>query len=212
MRRNVSLLHWFVIALALALVAAAAVPVAVTWIESRQARDVRDMEPWTEAEQAGHGRTAVVFFSRSGNTALAARHVARRLNARLIALEAEDYRLGLWGWIKAMRDARGEGAAITPQTVDLDAFDTVYLGSPVWLYSPAPPIWSFVTHNRFDGKRVVLFNTFNSQFKPEFIAEFEARVMENGARSFEHLSVQRGRMTQQLTPQEMLRAIDAEWF
>ncbi|MCO5155472.1 MAG: hypothetical protein M9945_01765 [Aquamicrobium sp.] len=137
--------------------------------------------------------------------------MARRLNARLITLEAEDYRLGLWGWIKAMRDARGEGA-ITPQTVDLDAFDTLYLGSPVWLYSPAPPIWSFVAHNRFDGKRVVLFNTFNSQFKPEFIAEFEARVMENGARSFEHLSVQRGRMTQQLTPQEMLRAIDAEWF
>lgn len=212
MRRNVSLLQWIVIALGLALVAAAAVPVAVTWIESRQARDVRDMEPWPEQEMAGHGRTAVVFFSRSGNTALAARHVARRLNARLIALEADEYRLGLWGWINPMRDARGEGAAIAPQTVDLDAFDTVYLGSPVWLYSPAPPIWNFVTHNRFDGKRVVLFNTFNSEFKPEFIAEFGARAMANGAVSFDHLSVQRGRMTQQMTPQEMLRAIDAEWF
>lgn len=211
MRRNLSFLHWTFIALGL-VVAAAAVPVAVTWIESRQARHVRDMEPYPDTAQAEHGRTVVVFFSRSGNTALAARHVARRLNARLIALEADDYRPGLGGWLNAMRDARGEGAAISPLVVDLAAFDTVYLGSPVWLYSPAPPIWNFVAHNRFDGKRVVLFNTFNSEFKPEFIADFEARVRENGALSFEHLSIRRGRMTQQLSPEEMLRAIDAEWF
>lgn len=153
-----------------------------------------------------------MYFSRSGNTALAAPHVAKRLDAELFGIEAPDYRLGLQGWVRAMLDARGHVADIVPRTIDLRKFDTVYLGSPIWLYSPAPPIWDFVEHNRFDGKRVVLFNTFNSEFKPEYIEAFKAKVMENGARSFDHRFVRRGRMTQQISPDEMVSVIESEWF
>lgn len=202
-------LQWIAAALALAALAIACVPLAVTWIESRQASTVASIEPY--AGPVGQTQTAVVYFSRSGNTALAARHVAR-LNARLVELRARDYDLGLAGWARAMRDARGHAADIVPRTIDLAGINTVYLGAPVWLYSPAPPIWAFVENNRFDGKRVVLFNTFNSQFKPDFIAEFEARVMARGARSFEHLSIRRGRMTDQMTPEAMVHAMDTEWF
>ena len=84
--------------------------------------------------------------------------------------------------------------------------------SSIWLYSLAPPIWDFVEHNRFDGKRGVLFNTFNSQFKSEYIETFKAKVMERGARSFEHRFVRRGRMTQQISPSEMVSAIESQWF
>ncbi|MDH1681571.1 hypothetical protein N5E30_08265 [Pseudomonas chengduensis] len=70
------------------------------------------------------------------------------------------------------------------------------LGSPIWLYSPAPPIWAFVEHNRFDGQRVVLFNIFSSEFSEEQINAFRVKVMARGARSFEHRYVPRVRMTQ----------------
>ena len=39
----------------------------------------------------------------------------------------------------------------------------VALGSPVWLFRPAPPLWAFVASHRFDGSQVLLFNTFNSR-------------------------------------------------
>lgn len=211
MKKPMSITQWFVVAFGLILMIVALVPVAVTWIENRQASQLQDMLLYPKASSGQAGRTAVVYFSRSGNTALAARHVARRLDARLFPLEAQDYELGLVGWGKAMRDARNHTADISPRTIDLTSFDTIYLGSPIWLYSPAPPIWEFVEHNRFDGKHVVLFNTFNSQFKPEYIEAFKAKVMQRGARSFEHRYVQRGRMTQQLTQEEMLQAIDKEW-
>lgn len=58
----------------------------------------------------------------------------------------------------------------------------------------------------------MLFATFNSRFKPEYIEAFKAKVMERGARSFEHKFVRRGRMTQQIGPDEMISAIDSEWF
>jgi flavodoxin len=110
-----------------------------------------------------------------------------------------------------MRDARSNHADISPRTIDLTPYDTVYLGSPIWLYSPAPPIWAFVELNRFDGKRVVLFNTDNSEFKPELIDAFRRSVMARGAASFEHKAVKRGRMTRQIGPDEMLRNIDSKW-
>lgn len=59
---------------------------------------------------------------------------------------------------------------ISPRTIDLTPFDTVWLGSPVWLFSPAPPIWAFVEHNRFDGQHMVLFNSFNSHIDDDHVA------------------------------------------
>ena len=207
-----SAFKWLLYSLGLLLVVGALVPVTVTWIERRQARDLQALQPYRSPVAGQKSQVAVVYFSRSGNTALAARHVARRLDAQLIEIKAAAYRLGLQGWVHAMWDARGHEADIVPGTVNLSEFETVYLGSPIWLYSPAPPIWAFVEHNRFDGKRVVLFNTFNSQFKPEYIEAFRSKVMERGAKSFEHKFVRRGRMTQQIGPDEMISAIDAEWF
>ncbi|WP_217898202.1 flavodoxin family protein [Zobellella denitrificans] len=195
-----SLLPWLSAALLLALLAVLGVLLAVTWIESRQARQLEGLAPSVPAG-ATASRAAVVYFSRSGNTALAARHLAGRLNARLFALQAPDYRLGMPGLAHALKDANalkrtpGTLPEITPRTIDLTPFDTLYLGSPVWLYSPAPPIWAFVEHHRFDGQHVVLFNTFNSQFGEDHIAAFRAKVMARGARSFEHRQVLRGRMT-----------------
>ena len=87
----------------------------------------------------------------------------------------------------------------------------VVLGSPIWSYSPAPPIWQFVERNRFDAKRVVLLNTFNSRFEPDYIAAFQQKVLQRGARSFENQFIRRGRMGGQLSPQDMLTAFDAAW-
>lgn len=210
-------MHWTVAALALVILSVFTYLYAVTWIESHQARKLEGKQPHTLATMSS-SRTAVVYFSRSGNTALAARHVAKRLDAQLFSLEASDYKLGLGGLAYAVKDANARRTNpellpdITPRTIDLTRFDTVWLGSPVWLYSPSPPIWAFVEHNRFDGQRVVLFNTYNSHIGEAYIAKLKAKVMERGAKSFEHRHVLRGRMTQQLTSEQMLRAIDDSWF
>lgn len=209
---TLSTLKWLGYVLGLLLGLAALVVVAVTWIERRQARDLQALVPPVSPVSEQKSRVAIVYFSRSGNTALAARHLAARFNAWLFEIQAPAYRLGLLGWGRAMSDARAHEADITPRTIDLSEFDTVYLGSPIWLYSPAPPIWDFVKHNRFDGKRVVLFNTFNSQFKSEYIENFKTTVIERGARSFEHRFVRRGRMTEQISPEEMVNAIESGWF
>lgn len=216
--KHMALAHWLLVLAVVAVLVMLGFLVGVTTIEIRQARNVAGMEPYVAPTQPAPSHIAVVYFSRSGNTALAARHVARRLDASLYPLEVPEYALGASGLArsaldaKARRDDPSKLPDISPRTVDLKPFSTVWLGSPVWFYSPAPPIWAFVEHNRFDGQHVVLFNTFNSNFGDDQIAAFRAKVLAHGARSFEHRHVLRGRMTQQLSPEEMLKAIDAQWF
>lgn len=203
---------WLLGGTTLVVLAIAMVPIVVTWIESRQAQTVGQLEPVAVSGTISHHTAVVIYFSRSGNTALAARHLANQLHAPIVELKATDYELGLSGWVHAMKDARGHHATITPNTIDLSGVDTVYLGSPIWLYSPAPPIWEFVRANRLDGKAVVLFNTFNSTFEQHFIDEFRDLVIAQGARSFEHRAVKRGRMGQQMSPDRMLQTIDTQWM
>lgn len=216
--KHMSLMHWVLAVLAIVALAVLGFLVGVSTIERRHARQVAELEPYASPASPLRSRAAVVYFSRSGATALAARHVAKRLDASLFALEVPQYALGVRGLAhsaldaKARRDDPGALPDISPRTINLKPFDTVWLGSPIWFYSPAPPIWAFVEHNRFDGQHVVLFNTFNSNFGDDQIAAFKAKVMAHGARSFEHRHVLRGRMTQQVTPDEMLQAIDEQWL
>lgn len=97
-------------ALALGLTALATTPLVVTGIERLQSRETANLLPH-EGDQAGGAVAsvewaAVVFYSRSRNTAWLARHLAKRLNARLFQLEAQDYALGLAGWANALHDAQ----------------------------------------------------------------------------------------------------------
>lgn len=156
---------------------------------------------------AGHNKntnTVVIVFSRSGNTHILANHIASILNADVKVIKVEDYSLGIPGWIRALYDARRHVASISPEKLDLQQYDTVYLGAPIWLYSPAPPIWQFAKNNMFSDKHVVLFNTFNSKYEQHFIDDFEVLVKQNGAVAFTHQAINRGRMGNQLSSDEML--------
>ena len=60
---------------------------------------------------------AVVVFSRSGNTGVLADHIAETLDADVHELVANDYQLGMVGWINALSDARNDFADITPNHI-----------------------------------------------------------------------------------------------
>jgi len=157
-----------------------------------------------------NSRTLVVYFSRSGNTELMAYTIAGMKKGKLINLIADDYKIGLRGWINAMTDARKTTAVIKPQKVDLSSYDTLYIGAPIWLYSPAPPIFEFVSKNDLKGKKVVLFNSMNGKFEQKYIDKFSNLVKQQGGVFIEHIYVNRGRMTQQMSTEAFIDTIKAK--
>lgn len=152
----------------------------------------------------------VIYFSRSGNTELMANQIARSKHAQTFTIAADRYKIGFWGWIHALQDARNTIAEIEPEAMDLTPYDTIYLGSPIWLYSPAPPIWEFARNNNFQGKKIVLFNSMNSKFEQHYIDEFASLIKEQGGEVINHIYVIRGRMTQQMEVDAFLEEVKKE--
>lgn len=157
--------------------------------------------------ESGSG-TLVVFFSRSGNTELMARKIAAVKGAAVLPIQSSRDRIGLRGWIQALQDARNTGAEISPSKVDLSAYDTIYIGSPIWLYSPAPQVFEFAKNNDFTGKKVILFNSMNSKFEQRYIDDFKAIVEKNGGTFEKHLYIIRGRMGRQMDNRIFLNEVE----
>lgn len=150
----------------------------------------------------------VLYYSRSGNTEAMAREIARRFQADIRKLTTESYTLDFKGWINANTDAWNQNAAvIEPEAIDLSNYNLIILGSPIWYFRPAPPLWTFVEKNNFQGKTVVLFNTFNSRFKSEHIHEFQQLINKKGGRFLDHLYVRRGRIFNQISGNELINRV-----
>ena len=107
-------------------------------------------------------KTAIVYYSMSGNTQLVARRVADALGADVIRIEPEKaypnkgFRKFLWGGKSAVM---GDRPALVPYEFDADKYDLVIIGSPIWASRVAPPIASFVAAHRdaLAEKRVAFF-------------------------------------------------------
>ena len=133
--------RWIILIAVLAIIALLTVAIVVTRVENSQFSKNKLLRQVYSLPVATESKVAVVVFSRSGSTGVLANHIADKRSGHLYEITAEDYALGIPGWISALKDARSNIADISPETIDLSTYKTVYLGSPIWLYSPAPPIW-----------------------------------------------------------------------
>ena len=152
----------------------------------------------------------VVSYSRSGATAKAAREIAEIFSADAAEIEADRYPDNIFGWVNAIVDA-GETSRpeirVPGPKLEPSRYRLIFLGAPVWLYSPAPPIWSYAEQTDFAGQSVILFNTYNSKFSPERIESFRKLVQKRNGILIDHLPFLRGRALVQKSDEEMRQEI-----
>lgn len=106
-------------------------------------------------------KTAIVYYSMSGNTQQTAERVASQLNADLIRIDpvkeypSKGFRKFIWGGKSAVM---GDTPKLQPYTF-ADGYERIIFGSPVWASSFAPPIRSFIKENRdrLTGKTMAAF-------------------------------------------------------
>ena len=126
-------------------------------------------EPATAAEATPveRGKVAVVYFSWSpdGNTRFAAETIAKKAGADLFEIKAEtpypgDYRACC---DEAKPECYGKQLrAINPiEGLDLAQYDVVFVGTPNWWGTMAPPVRTWVTQSKdaLKGKTVCIFQT-----------------------------------------------------
>ena len=108
---------------------------------------------------------AVIYFSWSGNTRFAAETVAKKAGADLFEIKAEKPYNADFG--KCCDEAKPECygktlRAIKPiEGLDLAKYDVVFVGTPNWWGTMAPPVRTWLTQNvaALKGKTMCLFQT-----------------------------------------------------
>lgn len=120
-----------------------------------------------QAEEA-HSRTLVVYFSATGNTQSAASAIAQHTGADVLELQAvAPYTDEDLDWTNEQSRVSVEHADKDIIEVELvqttvenwDAYDTVFIGYPIWWHEAAWPVNTFIRSNDFTGKTVIPFCT-----------------------------------------------------
>ena len=110
-------------------------------------------------------KSIVIYYSWSGNTRFAAETIAKKAGAALFEIKAETPYNSDFN--KCCDEAKPEcyGKKLRPimpvSGLDLAKYDVVFVGTPNWWGTMAPPVRTWVTQNKdaLKGKTVCLFQT-----------------------------------------------------
>jgi flavodoxin len=104
----------------------------------------------------------IAYFSYEGNTKTFAESIRKEVGGDLFFIEPQD------AYPKnrdtAIEQAKGEvESKYTPKLVnklaDIRSYDIIFIGTPIWWYTVAPPVRTFLTEYDLADKTIVPFST-----------------------------------------------------
>ena len=106
-----------------------------------------------------NNRILVVYYSLEGNTQIIAETIADETSGTLLALKPEKeigtgFTKYLWGGSQVFMKKK---PPLKPLEADPADFDMLFIGTPVWAWTYAPPLASFFHQASFQHKRTALF-------------------------------------------------------
>ena len=110
-------------------------------------------------------KSAIIYYSFSGNTHAVARTLEQFLQTRgsvdVVELQPLDESKSFFG--QARRAFFRKEAQLPPMNFDYGAYDMVCVGTPVWAFGPAPAMTTFLKQcSGLQGKEATVFTTYGS--------------------------------------------------
>lgn len=111
-------------------------------------------------------KTLVAYFSATGRTAKVAELLADALGADIHEIQPKvPYTKADLNWLnkKSRSSVEMNNKAFRPEiaksNVQIDSYDVIFLGFPIWWYVAPTIINTFLESHSFSGKKIVLFAT-----------------------------------------------------
>lgn len=136
---------------------------------------------------ANLGKTLVVYYSLSGHTKEIAEQIASKTNADLYEIKTVETYSSPSVYMKSKKELSSQNypQLQNDNMPDVKKYDTVFVGAPVWWYTMAPALYSYLNMTDFNNVKVVPFSTQGSNFG-SFFEDF-AKIAKN-ARILQHES------------------------
>lgn len=121
-------------------------------------------------------KSLIVYYSYSGITRRLAEDIALITDGELLELKPQEpYSFSYNTAVKEVRAQIEKGVCpvLMPSDVHVGGFDTVFIGSPNWLKTFAPPVLSFLRATDLIGKTVIPFCTHGGGGFGNMIKEYQ---------------------------------------
>ena len=118
----------------------------------------------TQKDQPDNGESSdslIVYFSETGNTEILAELIHEQVGGDMFRIEpVTPYPQGeeLFDYTKAEQD-NDERPEISGSIENMEQYDTVFIGYPIWWYEVPQIIKTFLDDYDLSGKKVIPFNT-----------------------------------------------------
>lgn len=105
-------------------------------------------------------KTLVVYYSHDGNTKFISQTMADAIEADVAELKpqktinASGVMMFAWGVRQLVSQSEPKLLALDKNPKD---YDLIIIGTPVWTYTMAPPVRTFLKHHTLSGKKIALF-------------------------------------------------------
>lgn len=132
------------------------------------------------------GKALVAYFSASGVTAKVAQNLAQAVEADICEIKPQVlYTEADLDW----RDRNSRSSVemnnksfrppIADCGIEIESYDTVYLGFPIWWYVAPTVVNTFLENCDFSGKKIIVFATSGGSGFGNTIAELKPSVSED---------------------------------
>lgn len=130
------------------------------------------------------GKVLVVYYSLSGNTKKIAEKIKNLTNGDIYEIRPKEKINSLYAYTKTTQQLKNKNYPETEKDYpDFAQYDYIFVGAPVWMYTMATPLFSFLQSADFKGKKVVPFSTQGSNYG-KFFTDFAANA--------NHANIQKG--------------------
>ena len=124
----------------------------------------------------------VVYFSRTGTTKAVAEQIQKEVNGDIFEIEIvnpypEEYKATTDQAKKELAD--GYLPSLKSKAENLDEYDTIFLGYPIWWGTMPMPVFSFLNENNLGGKKIIPFATHQGSGLGRSISDL-AKAVPNG--------------------------------
>ena len=134
------------------------------------------------------GNVLVVYYSFSGHTKKIAEQIAEKTNADTFEIKTKEAYSSPSVYAKSKKELSSKNyPAINSEDMpDVQAYDTIIIGAPVWWFTMAPALFKYLSLNNLDQKRVAAFSTQGSNYG-SFFEDFA--TMAKGAKILPSINI-----------------------
>lgn len=123
------------------------------------------------------GNVLVIYYSLTGHTKDIARQIQEKTGGDIYEIKTEKTYTSPSVYLESKKELASKKYPVLKKDFvpDVASYDTIFVGGPVWWYTMAPALYSFLNKTDFKGVRVVPFSTQGSNYG-KFFADFKRKV------------------------------------